>query len=255
MQFNSYGTYTLYIKEVRRFLKVYHQTIIAPVVSAMIFLAIFDMALGSVRHDINGIPFVEFMAYGLVIMTIIQNAFSNSSSSLVMGKVIGYIIDILMPPLSSKNIIIAYTLGAATRGVMVGILLIFMMMPFVSFSVHHPILLVFFTISSCFLMGLAGILTGVASNSFDQNASITSYIITPLSFLSGTFYSADRLPTMLQIINLVNPFFYMIDGFRYSITGYADSHITFGIIYLTALNIIMFVILDRLIAKGWRLKS
>ncbi len=252
---NWYGTYSLTLREVKRFLRVYNQTLITPAVSALIFLAVFALAVGSQRHEINGIKFINFMGYGLIIMSIVQNAFGNSSSSLIMSKIIGYISDILTPPLGSKEIIIAFTLGAVLRGLMVGIIVTISLIPFVKFTVYYPLLLAFYTIASCTLLGKLGILSGMIANSFDQHSAITSYLITPLSFLSGTFYSVKDLPQILQQINLLNPFFYMIDGFRFCLTNKADGNIILGIMFLITSNIVMYLVLEKLIDKGWRIKG
>jgi ABC-2 type transport system permease protein len=195
------------------------------------------------------------MGYGLIIMSIVQNAFGNSSSSLIMSKIIGYISDILTPPLGSKEIIIAFTLGAVLRGLMVGIIVTISLMPFVEFTLYYPLLLAFYTLASCMLLGKLGILSGMIANSFDQHSAITSYLITPLSFLSGTFYSVKDLPQILQQINLLNPFFYMIDGFRYCLTNKADGNIILGIVFLITSNIVMYLVLEKLIDKGWRIKG
>ena len=195
------------------------------------------------------------MGYGLIIMSIVQNAFGNSSSSLIMSKIIGYISDILTPPLGSKEIIIAFTLGAVLRGLMVGIIVTISLIPFVKFTLYYPLLLAFYTLASCMLLGKLGILSGMIANSFDQHSAITSYLITPLSFLSGTFYSVKDLPQILQQINLLNPFFYMIDGFRYCLTNKADGNIILGIVFLITSNIVMYFVLENLIDKGWRIKG
>ena len=252
---NWYGTYTLSSREVRRFLTVYNQTIITPVISSLIFLAVFVLAIGNNRTDINGIKFINFMGYGLIAMSIIQNAFANSSSSFIMGKILGYLSDILTPPLGSIEIIIAFTVGAVLRGVLVGMAVSLALAPFIEYSLHHPLLLMFYIITSCTLLGLFGILSGMIANSFDQHSAVTGYIITPLSFLSGTFYSVKALPHIFQQIKLVNPFFYIIDGFRYCITGYADGNIIGGILFLIIANIIMYFVLAKLIDKGWRIKD
>jgi len=254
-QTNWYGTYTLALKEVKRFMRVYHQTLVSPAISALIFLAVFALAIGSKRHEVNGIKFIDFMGYGLIIMSIVQNSFANSSSSIIMGKMIGYISDILTPPLGSTEIIFAFTIGAVLRGMMVGIIVTIAMMPFVHFSVHHPFLLVFYIMASCTLLGKLGILSGIMSNSFDKHSAITNYLITPLSFLSGTFYSVKDLPILLQYINSFNPFFYIIDGFRYCLTDKADANIFIGMAFLAFSNMIMYFVLEKLISKGWRIKG
>lgn len=252
---NWYGAYTLCLRETKRFLRVYNQTLISPAVSALIFLAVFVLAIGTNHHEINGIKFVNFMGYGLIIMSIVQNAYANSSSSFIMSKMLGYISDILTPPLGGVEIIIAFNIGSILRGLMVGIITTITLLPFIDFNVYHPELLVFFVIASCSFLGLLGILSGLLASSFDQLAAMTSYLITPLSFLSGTFYSVSHLPVFLQVANYVNPFFYMIDGFRYCLTDKADSNISTGIIILLAANIMLFFILKHLISKGWRIKG
>lgn len=252
---NWYGTYSLTLREVKRFIRVYNQTLITPAISALIFLAVFALAVGAKRHEINGIKFINFMGYGLIIMSIVQNAFGNSSSSLIMSKIIGYISDILTPPLGSKEIIIAFTIGAVLRGLMVGIIVTISLIPFVEFNLYHPLLLAFYILASCTLLGKLGILSGMIANSFDQHSAITSYLITPLSFLSGTFYSVKDLPQILQQINFLNPFFYMIDGFRYCLTNKADGNIIVGICFLIISNIIIYLMLEKLIDKGWRIKN
>ena len=252
---NWRGMWTLYLREVKRFIKVYQQTIIAPSLSALIFFSIFVIALSDVNKNVNGIKYEQFMAYGLIIMTIIQNAFANTSSSLIMSKVIGYIIDILTPPLSSMEIILAYLFGALTRAVVNGIILSILFYLFIEFSIHSIFYLFYFTIISSSLMALLGIFAGIYASSFDQSSIILNYIINPLSFLSGTFYSVKKLPIFFQNVNLANPFYYIIDGFRYSLTGYSESNIQFGVIYLTTLTIVVFFILKKLIDIGWRIKS
>jgi len=252
---NWYGTYYLALRETKRFLRVYNQTILTPVISALLFLTIFILAIGGNRSEISGINFINFMGYGLIAMSIIQNSFANSSSSFIMSKVLGYINDILIPPFSSIEIILALTIGSVIRGILVGIAVSVALSPFIEYQLIHPFLIVFYVISSCVLLGQLGLLGGLMSNSFDQMSAITSYLVTPLSFLSGTFYSVKSLPIFFQYINLVNPFFYMIDGFRYCLTGYTDGSILIGMSMLVLFNIILFGILKCLIDLGWRIKS
>lgn len=252
---NWYGTFVLASKEIKRFLRVYNQTIIAPAISALIFLSVFVLALGSPLHTINGIKFVDFMGYGLIIMSIVQNSFANSSSSLIMSKVLGYISDVLVTPFNGVEIVIAFSIGSIVRGIVVGLVVTICLLPFVEFTIYHPKLLIFFTIFSSFLLGQLGILAGIVSNSFDNNAAVTNYIIAPLSFLSGTFYSVERLPDLLRNVNNLNPFFYMIDGFRYSLTNHADSIIINGVMILFISNVLLFFVLTKLLNIGWRVKG
>ena len=167
----------------------------------------------------------------------------------------GYISDILTPPFGSAEIILAFTIGAVLRGLLVGVAVTIALSPFIDYTLYHPLLLVFYLLASCILLGQMGILSGLIANSFDQHSAITSYLVTPLSFLSGTFYSVKALPPFFQQVNLVNPFFYIIDGFRYCITDKADGNITVGIIFLILANIIIYLALDKAIKTGWRIKS
>lgn len=253
---NYYGAYALYRKEVLRFLKVYNQTIIAPSISALTFFAVFILAMGNVKSNISGVSFRDFIAYGLIIMSIVQNAFANTSSSLIMSKVLGYISDILIPPLSSNDIIFAYIAASITRGLMVGVTVTAVLFPFINISVYSFPMLFLSIFLACLLLGILGMISGVLSNSFDQNAAINSYLVTPMSFLSGTFYSIHNLPPTLKAISEYNPFFYMIDLFRYSLTGYSDSHnLNFGIMFLIASIIVSFAVVKLIFYTGWRIKT
>lgn len=252
---NWRGAYSLTIREIKRFISVYNQTILTPVISALIFLAVFSLAVGTHRSEINGIKFVNFMGYGLIAMHIIQNAFANSSSSFIMGKIIGYITDILTPPLASFEIIIAFTTGAILRGFIVGIAVALALAPFIEYHLHHPVLLFFHLFIATALLGQLGILSGLIANSFDQHSAISSYLITPLSFLSGTFYSVSALPDFFKKVNLFNPFFYIIDGFRYCLTGQTDGNILLGTIFLIGSNFVIYLVLSKALNSGWRIKS
>lgn len=252
---NWIGLKTLYIKEVGRFLKVYNQTLVAPMVTALLFLAVFHLALGDRVREIQGVPFQLFMASGLIIMTIVQNAFANTSSTLIMGKVIGSIIDYLMPPISAGEMTVALVGGGLTRGVLCGVTVAAAIALFIPIHIHDWGVLIFYVVFSSTLLALCGILAGIFADSFDQMHAITSYIVTPLAFLSGTFYSVKSLPEFWQQVNMFNPLFYMIDGFRYSMTAHADASIETGMTILIVSNIALFILSYRLIASGYRLKT
>jgi len=252
---NWVGVRSLYTKEVLRFLRVYNQTLIAPMVNAVLFLAIFVFALGDRVKVVGNIAFIDFMAPGLIMMTMVQNAFANTSSSLIMGKVLGTIIDVLLPPLSAAEVTFSMAMGGVTRGILSGISVAIAISFFADLYVHDWILLLTYSIVACTFLSLLGLIGSIFANSFDQMAAITSYIITPLAFLSGTFYSIKRLPEFWQTVNHFNPFFYMIDGFRYSMTGQADANITTGLIVLTSGVVICYIIAQTLFSKGYRIKS
>jgi len=252
---NLIGFWTLYSKEINRFLKVYNQTLLAPMVTSLLFLAIFKLAMGDDARVIGQVPFERFMAAGLIMMAVVQQAFANTSSSLIMSKVIGTMIDYLLPPLSAAEITIAMALAGMTRGVVVGLIVGIAISFFIHIEIQHMLLAVYYIIASALMLALLGMVGGIISESFDQMAAITSYVITPLSFLSGTFYSVKQLPGFWYAVSRYNPFFYMIDGFRYAMTGYADGSIMTGVIVLAAINIILAASVYLMLEKGYRIKS
>lgn len=252
---NWFGAQTLLYKEVRRFLKVYHQTLFSPVINIVLFLAVFSLSVGNHLTEINGVPFPIFMSAGLIMMAAMQNSFANSSSSFVMGKVMGHVVDYLIPPLGAFELLYAFTVGAILRGVCVAIvafLTILIFVPLSFYSIPHAI---FYIIFSCMFLGLLGVLCGVISETFDHMSAMTSYVITPLTFLSGTFYSTNSLPEFWRNISHFNPFFYMIDGFRYSIAGQSDGDLLTGMIYILIINLILGTVVFCLIKRGYRIKN
>jgi len=253
---NTIGVYTLCKREVWRFAKVWNQTVIAPIVTTLLFLAVLTLAIGGGQARlIDGVPYNQFVAPGLIMMAILQNAFANTSSSLMLSKIQGVIIDILMPPLKGSEIVFCLVVGGVVRGTAVGIVVMTAVYMFVPFTPEHLGIGLFFVISASIMLALLGILTGIWSQSFDQLSAITNYIITPLSFLSGTFYSIKQLPEFWYQVCHFNPFFYMIDGFRYALTGYTDGSVGLGMIVLTGMNITLWVTTAWLFNKGYRLKT
>ena len=252
---NNYNVYILSLREIKRFLKVYNQTIIGPAIYTLIFLSIFSLAFGTSKPKIEGVEFINFMGYGLIIMSIIQNSFANSSSSLILSKMLGYIIDILLAPFTGKQIVLSYIIGSLARSLCVGAAVTLVLSPFIKLSLSNPVLLLFIVLNSSIFMSLIGIISGLSTKNFDQNSTVNNYLIMPLSFLSGTFYSIKILPLAFQKLNLINPFFYIIDSFRYCFTGNSDSHILYGMIFILTANIILFLITSRLFDIGWRIRS
>ena len=255
MGMNWIGMATLYKRETWRFLKVWNQTLIAPMVTTTIFLGIFALALGGNARMVHGYHFVDFIAPGLIMMAMVQNAFANSSSSFMIAKLQGVIIDWLMPPFSAAELTLGMMFGGITRGLMVGCTVAFAMSLFVPLHLHSIALLLAFSVLSTMMLALLGIITGIFGNTPDQVAMVTNFIITPLSFLSGTFYSVQDLPPFFYHISHANPFFYMIDGFRYAMIGASDANPMLGIAVLTVSNIVLFIVAHTMFARGWRLKS
>lgn len=253
--FNFIGFFTLYKKETMRFLNVSTQTLLAPAITTMLFYIIFTVALGRRVIEINTVDFAQFLAPGLICMSILQNAFANTSSSLLISKVQGNIVDILMPPLSEIELTIAFALGGITRGILVGLIVAITIYSFVPFYVENLVYLIYFSFSSALLLSLLGIICGVWSQKFDHMAGITNFVITPLTFLSGTFYSINSLPKFWQILAFLNPFFYIIDGFRYSILGINDSNVFYGGCLLLLLNCLLIFSCILIFKKGYKLKT
>ncbi len=252
---NWVGAWTLYKKEVLRFLAVWIQTIFSPIITAMLFLLVLSLAIGNDRGEVLGVSFITFLAPGLIAMQIIQQAFSHSASSFMIKKIDGSIVDVLYAPLSPGEVTFAVILSAVTRSLMIAIISIIAFYFIVEIVISNYLILIAFTFLSSFILGATGMIAGLWAEKFDHMATVTNFIIVPLSFLSGTFYTIDRLPYFLQMISKANPFFYMIDGFRYSIIGKADSSIFVGLLYLSVLSIVLWGVSYMLFKKGYKIKS
>ncbi len=252
---NWLGAWTLYVKEIRRFLAVYFQTVLAPMVTTLLYMAVFALALGRVSVKAGGVPFLEFLAPGLAMMAMMQNAFANTSSSLIISKVQGNIVDMLMPPLSAAEQCLAVALGGTTRGVLVGLVVTVTIWTFVPLTVAHPGFVLYHAVMGSLMLSLLGMVAGIWADKFDHMAAVTNFVVTPLSFLSGTFYSIDRLPHIARVIALANPFFYMIDGFRYGFTGHADGPIWVGVLVMAVANLGLLTLTWRMFATGYKLKA
>ena len=251
---NWIGVWTLYKKEVLRFLTVWVQTLFSPLITSLLFLLVLSLAIGSERGNVLGEPFINFLAPGLIAMQVIQQAFSHSSSSIMIGKIQGNIVDILYAPLSSAEVTLATILAACTRSIMIAIISIIVFLLVIDLTIVSFIYIIVFTFLSSFILGSVGFIAGLWAEKFDHMASVTNFLIVPLSFLSGTFYTIDRLPHVLQTISELNPFFYMIDGFRYGFIGKSDGTIVYGIIYLTILSFITWFISYLLYKRGYKIK-
>jgi len=252
---NWIGLWTLYFKEVRRFLKVATQTLLAPLITTLLYLAIFVLAIGDAVHKVGDVPFDLFLAPGLIVMAMVQNAFANTSSSLIIAKVQGNIVDTLMPPLSPGELTCGFALGGVTRGLAVGACMWLVMTAVVGGGIHDIFFVLFHAVAASLMLSLLGIVGGIWAEKFDHMAAITNFVITPLSFLSGTFYSIRGLPEFWQGVAHVNPFFYMIDGFRYGLTGHADGSLGAGLFALTTANVLLWALTHAMFARGYRLKA
>ena len=252
---NWVGAYTLYIKETLRFLSVFGQTIVGPIITSILFLLVISLAIGENRQNVLGVEFIIFLAPGLIAMQIIQQAFSHSSSSLLMGKIMGNIVDMIGAPLSASEVTLAIILASITRAIMISVISVIIFSLVIEIKINNYLIFLTYLIISSFIMGAAGFIAGLWAEKFDHMATVTNFIIVPLSFLSGTFYSVERLPNFLIIISSYNPFFHMIDGFRYSFINSMDGSIKFGLTYLIILSILMWIIAYTLYKKGYKIKS
>ena len=256
---NWMGLRTLYMKEVRRFMKILPQTILAPIISNLLFMIVFVLAFAQTRGIGEGTAtdsFVVFLAPGLVMLGILNNASSNSSSSIMTGKLMGSINDVLMTPLSYIELALGYIGGAATRGILVATATAIALSIF--FTPLIPVKLwavLYFGISAAVMLGMVGILSGMWAQKFDQLAVVNQFIILPLSYLSGTFYHIDILPPVFQKISLCNPLFYLIDGFRYGFLGESDGNVMIGVVMAAVINICLFALVLTAFKKGWKIKS
>ncbi|SNB52225.1 ABC-2 type transport system permease protein [Arboricoccus pini] len=252
---NLIGVSTLYHKEVRRFFKVFGQTLLAPVITTLVFLAVFALALGGNARHIGELSFLEFLVPGLVMMGITQNAFANTSSSLMIAKIQGTIIDYLMPPLRPAELVVGISMGGVTRGVLVGAVITIAALVFVRLPMSHPWLILYFFLVSSLMLSLLGMLAALWAEKFDQMAMVTNFVITPLSFLSGTFYSINDLPYGFHLAALANPFFYMIDGLRFAMSGHADGNVWVGALVVLLVDILLWWLTLRFFRTGHRLKA
>ncbi len=263
---NWMGLWTLYKKEVRRFMKIMPQTLLAPMITNLLYLIVFVYAFSERRTGGESTDFVAFLVPGLIMLGILNNAAANSSSSIMTGKMMGSINDVLMPPISSTEMALGYIGGAATRGVlvaistMIGLAICVPLFGLSELSVVKPThiwAILYFGISASFLMGMIGVLSGLWAEKFDQLSVVNNFIIMPMSFLSGTFYTLNVLPEAFQKISQFNPMFYLIDGFRYGFTGQGDplGNLTVGVILIATINLVLFITCLRVLKSGWRLKA
>ena len=252
---NARGFYTLFWKELLRFYKVMLQTVIAPVITTLLYLLVFSHALG--RHVVvyGQIEYTAFLIPGLVMMTIIQNAFANTSSSLIQSKVAGNIVFMLLAPLSYLELYLAFVCAAMVRGLTVGLGVYLCALPFVSLPLHSVTAVILFALVGSALLATLGMIAGIWAEKFDQLAGFQNFVVMPLIFLSGVFYSIHSLPEIWQVASRFNPFFYMIDGFRYGFFGVSDIDPRISIAAVAIFLAILTALTVGLLRRGYRLRN
>ena len=251
---NWVGLQTLYVREVRRFFKVGLQTLAAPVVTALLYMLVFVVAVGGGR-GVNGIAYGSFVAPGLIMMQILSNAFANSSSSLLQAKFNGMMGDFITPPLAPLELLIGFGAGAATRGLFVGTVSLAAILPFAHLSVAQPWAVVYFGLSAALIMAFIGIMAGLWAEKFDHMAAVTNFVIMPMTFLSGTFYLIEKLPEPFRSFSKFNPFFYLIDGFRYGFIGQAEGSLAVGASMTGVLVLALGWVCFWMFESGYKIKT
>lgn len=252
---NTLGLWTMIQREVRRFLSVWTQTVMAPIITSLLFMLVFTLAFGGRRGPVGDIPFDAFLAPGIMMMVVIQNAFANTSSSVMISKIQGNIVDTLMPPLSAGEILTGYIVGGVARGVVCASVVAFVVFPWAGIWPDNALWIIAFALSGSVMLSLIGLIAAIQADKFDQMSMITNFVITPLSFLSGTFYSIQVLPGAFQAASQVNPFFYLIDGARHGALGVSDANPWLGLAVTCGLNIVLWVWALRWLASGHKLKA
>jgi ABC-2 type transport system permease protein len=251
---NWVGFATLYLREVRRFWKVGGQTLAAPVVTALLYMMVFVVAAQGAR-PIHGLEYGVFVAPGLIMMQILNNAFANSSSSLIQAKMNGLMGDFLTPPLAPIEHAAAFSLGAATRGVLVGAVTLLAVWPFAHIQFAHLWAIAFYGFGAALILSFLGVMAGLWAEKFDQMSVVTNFIVMPMTFLSGTFYLVERLPEPFRSFSKFNPFFYLIDGFRYGFIGHAEGSLAIGVAMTMGLNLTLGWVCLRMFQVGYKIKT
>ena len=249
------GPWTLLKKEMLRFWRVGFQTVAAPVITALLYLLIFSHVLEGRIQVYNDVPYTAFLIPGLIMMSVLQNAFANSSSSLIQSKVMGNLVFVLLTPLTHLQFFVAFLCAAIIRGLVVGLCIYLGAMWFVDLQVVHPWLIIAFALLGSAVMGTFGIIAGIWADRFDQMAAFQNFIIMPLSFLSGVFYSIHSLPPFWQKVSQLNPFFYMIDGFRYGFFGKGDVSPLLSLAIVGASFLVLAMITLKMLKSGYKLRA
>ena len=252
---NWLGTYSLWLKETKRFMSVWVQTIVSPIITTLLFWSVLNISISEYRGEILGVPFITFLWPGLISMSILQASFSHTSSSIMIGKMMNTIGDIVSAPLTAAEVTLAINLAACTRSFLITLLSIFIFSFLIDLTIHSISLLFIFTFLGSFILGSVGFIAGLYAAKFDEMSGIQSFIFVPCTMLSGGFYTVDKLPHFFQAISQFNPFWFIIDGMRFSFLGVADGSITKGLIYLSALAVATWLISFVLYSRGYIIKA
>lgn len=242
-------------RETLRYLGYWQDALIEPAISMLVFLAIFSLSIGPDMRPVGGLTYEQFIVPGLIMMTVITNAFDNNAFSIMIAKMEGTMVDLLMPPFRPAEVALGLAFGGVSRGFIVAVVVASALYFFVPVTLHSPLIGIFYVFMAALWIALIGTLVGITTNTFDQLMAYNFYAIVPLSYLSGSFFPVSTLPSWWMTFNYANPFFYLIDGFRYAMTGYHEGPLAIGAAYLIILNVLFFWLVMRVFKTGWRLKS
>jgi len=248
------GFGTLFYKELLRFWKVSFQTVLAPVITSLLYLTIFGHALRGHVEVYPGVEYTSFLIPGLVMMSVLQNAFANSSSSLIQSKITGNLVFVLLPPLTHYEMYAAYVLAAVARGLCVGFGVFIVTIWFVPLAFSAPLYIIIFAMFGAAILATLGLIAGIWAEKFDQLAAFQNFLIMPLTFLSGVFYSTHTLPPVWREVSRLNPFFYMIDGFRYGFFGVSDIDPLVSLAIVAGFFVVLAAVAMRMLATGYKLR-
>ncbi len=252
---NWFACYTLFKKEIARWVKVWLQTVLAPVVTALLYLFVFGHVLEGRVEIFPGVSYTQFLVPGLLMMTVIQNAFANTSSSLIQSKVMGSIVFILLPPFSALEMFLAYVGAAVARGLAVGFGVFLLAVFYAHVPIDNFFIVLTFAVLGSYTMGAMGLIAGMWAEKFDQIAAFQSFLIVPLTFLSGVFYSIKSLPPFWYEMSKWNPFFYMIDGFRYGFFGQSDQPVLVSFAAMLAAASVLTLVCVMMLKRGYKLRD
>lgn len=251
----SYGLRTLFIKEVRRFLRVPGQTLLSPLITTTLYFLVFGFSLGDRIDEMHGVPYARYIVPGLVMLGVVSNSFMNTSSSLFVAKMQGTIVDLLVAPLSYGEILTAMVSAAVVRGATVGLSMWVVASLFTTFEVAHPLWAIAYVLLVAVFFGACGLLVAIWADKFEQINLVPTFVITPLTFLGGVFYSVDQLPSPFREAVLFNPILYMVEGLRYGLLGISDVSPWIGLVALSTVCLIALSIAYAWLRSGYRLRS
>ena len=254
-RFNPTGLQTLFLKEVRRFTKVWKQTVFSPLVTTSLYFLVFGVALGSRLKNIDGVPYIQFVIPGLMMLSMISNAFLNTSSSFFQSKINGTVVDLLVAPLGAAEILLAYVAAATVRAFIVGTLVYLVASAFTGFHMVHPLWALFFALGVSVTFAHLGLISAIFATKFDELSLLPNFILTPLTFLGGVFYSVSMLPAPWDTVSHFNPIFYMVNGLRYGLLGISDVSVYGAAGFLLGLLVLVVSVASIVVSRGHRLRA